>query len=58
MKIVLFGIQLILLVLWYTVATTMPAWLVFMPMIIIGAVLGVMLVSGIIGLITFAITKR
>jgi hypothetical protein len=44
MKIGLLGIQLILLVLWYTVATTMPAWVVFLPLIVIGVIIAIMAV--------------
>jgi hypothetical protein len=39
-----FALQVILLVLWFTVFPTMPLWLVFLPAIISGVVLFIALV--------------
>lgn len=39
-----FTLQIILLVLWYTVAPGLPWWLVFLPAIIIGVLLAVSMV--------------
>jgi hypothetical protein len=44
-------IQIALLVAWYTVAPTLPWWLVFMPLLLGAACLGALLVGCLIGMV-------
>lgn len=46
MRLGLLPIQLVMLVIWYTVAPSMPAWLVWLPTLIIGVILGAPLLLG------------
>ena len=52
MKIGLGVLQIILLVLWYTVLPTAPAWVIFLPLIIVA---GFWAFFGLIALITLCV---
>ena len=47
------ALQIILLVLWYTVLPTLPAWLVFLPLIVSGVALAILLVIALIALAVY-----
>lgn len=51
MRIGLVGLQIILLVLWYSVAPAMPAWLVFSPLAIMVAALVAMIVGVVLAVV-------